>query len=100
MFKWLTGQARGCWARRRRRPWAHHRRSPPLPPHPAAPQEAAPPPLAANPVFQRLRAHVKRLTDQHHSVPHAAGEAPKEWVRGWTDSGKELAGGPAARGDS
>ena len=49
--------------------------------------------MQANRAFRLLQQHVKGLTDQHHSVPPPAGEAPKEWVRGWTDSGKELSGG-------
>lgn len=57
-------------------------------------QVEAPPELAANRVFRRLRAHVKSQTDAHHSVPsRSAGEASKEWVRGWTDSGADLSGG-------
>jgi hypothetical protein len=49
--------------------------------------------MQANRAFRLLQQHVKGLTDQHHSVPPPpAGEAPKEWVRGWTDSGKELSG--------
>ncbi|KAI7845330.1 hypothetical protein COHA_001171 [Chlorella ohadii] len=72
MFKWLTGQ------------------------------EAVPPPLQSNSVFQRLRQHVKAMTDEHHNVPTPAGggEQQKEWVRGWTDSGAELAGGESAAGKS
>lgn len=53
-------------------------------------QEQAPPELQANRAFQALQAHVKSMTDRHHSVPSTAGEERKEWVRGWTDSGKEL----------
>ncbi len=65
-------------------------------------QEVVPPPLQSNSVFQRLRQHVKAMTDEHHSVPTPAGgsEQQKEWVRGWTDSGAELAGGESAAGKS
>ncbi|PRW45532.1 ankyrin repeat family isoform A [Chlorella sorokiniana] len=72
MFKWLTGQ------------------------------EGVPPPLQSNSVFQRLRQHVKAMTDEHHNVPSPASgsEQQKEWVRGWTDSGAELAGGESAAGKS
>lgn len=65
-------------------------------------QEAVPPLLQSNSVFQRLRQHVKAMTDEHHNVPTPAGgsEQQKEWVRGWTDSGAELAGGESAAGKS
>lgn len=55
-------------------------------------QEGAPPELLGNRIFQRLRAHVKSQTDAHHSVPRVQqeGAPPKEWVRGWTDAGKEM----------
>lgn len=66
-------------------------RAPCRPPAPftAAPQEGAPAELLGNRVFQRLREHVKSMTDAHHSVPSGQA-APKEWVRGWSDAGKEL----------
>ncbi|KAL4444674.1 hypothetical protein ABPG77_002491 [Micractinium sp. CCAP 211/92] len=54
-------------------------------------QEEAPEALQRNSAFQALQAHVRSMTDKHHSVPPAAGAAPKEWVRGWTDKGEELA---------
>lgn len=63
---------------------------------PACIQEGAPEELLSNSVFQRLREHVKTLTDQHHSVPRSSEETPKEWVRGWTDSGKDLSGSSAS----
>lgn len=64
-------------------------------------QEAVPVELQSNSVFQRLRQHVKTMTDEHHNVPAPAGsEQQKEWVRGWTDSGAELAGGESAAGKS
>ncbi|EFN53019.1 hypothetical protein CHLNCDRAFT_137510 [Chlorella variabilis] len=66
MFKWLTAQAE-------------------------APEE-----LRHNRTFAALQAHVQALRDRHHSVPRAAGEAPKEWVRGWSDSGKDLGSGGLA----
>lgn len=59
-------------------------------------QEEAPEELRSNRAFQALQAHVKAMTDKHHSVPRAAGTAPKEWLRGWTDKGAELAPKPAA----
>lgn len=58
---------------------------------PSLPQEEAPEALQRNSAFQALQAHVRSMTDKHHSVPPAAGAAPKEWVRGWTDKGEELA---------
>lgn len=65
------------------------------------PQEAVPVALQGNGVFQRLRQHVKAMTDEHHSVPAPQGAEPqKEWVRGWTDSGAEMAGGESAAGKS
>lgn len=67
----------------------------------ASTQEAVPVELQSNSVFQRLRQHVKTMTDEHHNVPAPAGsEQQKEWVRGWTDSGAELAGGESAAGKS
>lgn len=69
----------------------------PFAPSPALlPQEEAPEGLQRNRAFQALQAHVRAMTDKHHSVPPAAGEAPKEWVRGWTDKGEELAPKPAS----
>ena len=62
-------------------------------------QVEAPPELQGNRVFQRLRAHVKAQTDAHHSVPsRSASEAPKEWVRGWSDSGADLSSGSSSGG--
>ncbi|KAL4427648.1 hypothetical protein ABPG75_001737 [Micractinium tetrahymenae] len=58
-------------------------------------QEEAPEELQRNRAFQALQAHVKAMTDKHHSVPAAPGAAPKEWLRGWTDKGEELAPKPA-----
>lgn len=60
------------------------------------PQAEAPEELRHNRTFAALQAHVQALRDRHHSVPRAAGEAPKEWVRGWSDSGKDLGSGGLA----
>ncbi|KAL4855819.1 Succinate dehydrogenase assembly factor 2 [Chlorella vulgaris] len=62
-------------------------------------QEEAPKELRRNRAFRALQAHVQSLTDKHHKVPRPAGEAPKQWVRGWTDTGTQLGAASGASGD-
>ena len=103
VFKWLTGQVggRAGGGAGGRLPARIPAQADPVglnaaflrrrcPPHPRAPwpQAESPPELLANRAFVQLQQHVQSLRDQHHSVPPPpAGEAPREWVRGWGDSG-------------